>query len=238
MKTTALLSIALCALLGAAQNMNDISACGRMCIQNMLNKAPQLGCGNNDMACLCSKIDFGYGVRDCTQQACGGVDLEKIVALGQSMCASNGGNTSGTGLPTASSAQTGVTSSGTNTAPATATGNASSAISTIPVVSTVTSGSKPVETTIGSTTLYTRVSGSGTATGSHSGTTITSAFTSTVTSGSSTHVVTGTTTQTQAGGATTTTTSTSTSRAAAGRVMATGAPGVAGALGLMAMLAL
>ncbi|KMU81322.1 chitinase 3 [Coccidioides immitis RMSCC 3703] len=100
MKATALLSIALCAAFGAAQNLDDISECGRMCINNMLNKASELGCDSTDKACLCSKQNFAFGLRDCTLQACGAEDLPKIIAWTASGTASDTATGTPTGTPT------------------------------------------------------------------------------------------------------------------------------------------
>ncbi|EEP78141.1 predicted protein [Uncinocarpus reesii 1704] len=231
MKAAAFFSLGLCAVFGAAQNLDDIPQCGRMCIQNMLNKAAELGCAANDIACLCSNRDFGNGIHDCTQQACRDDNLDQIIAAGRALCPNNESDTT-SGAP--ATTQTIVTSSGTGSATLTETISdtvvtSSSPYSTAPVVSTVTDGSQTMETTVGSTTLFTEVTGSGSVTETPSPTTVTSEFTSTLTSGSNTETVTGTTTETQTNNPTTT------SEGAAGRVMATAGPGVAGALGLMAL---
>ncbi|EAS37506.1 chitinase 3 [Coccidioides immitis RS] len=260
MKATALLSIALCAAFGAAQNLDDISECGRMCINNMLNKASELGCDSTDKACLCSKQNFAFGLRDCTLQACGAEDLPKIIAVGQAICASEGGSmtASGTASDTATGTPTGTptgtdgpdstpsetassTPTGTHGTDSTQTsgspsatqttgivpGGESSAYTTSAIVSTVTSGTEVIETTVGSTTLYTQVSDSnGTASP-------TSGLTGTPTSGSVAETTTESPTETEIPPGQTTP-----AEGAAGRVMTTAAPGVAGALGLIALLAM
>jgi hypothetical protein len=41
--------------------------------------ASALGCSSATAACLCTKPDFGYGVRDCSAQSCpAGTDLTEI----------------------------------------------------------------------------------------------------------------------------------------------------------------
>lgn len=58
----------------------------------MLSQAVQLGCpnvnGQPDACCLCANANFGYGVRDCTNQACtSDADKSAIIAYGLSYCA-------------------------------------------------------------------------------------------------------------------------------------------------------
>lgn len=93
MKSIALLS--LFAAAGLAQDMGGISDCGKMCINNMLDLAPELGCEAKDMACLCANMDFGYGVRDCATEACPGDDLEKIQSVGAAQCPGGGDSPTG-----------------------------------------------------------------------------------------------------------------------------------------------
>lgn len=40
-------------------------------MNNMIGQYSQLGCGSPDPACLCKNVNFGYGVRDCANGACG-----------------------------------------------------------------------------------------------------------------------------------------------------------------------
>lgn len=61
-----------------------------MCIQNMLNKASDLGCSASDINCMCNNSDFGYGIRDCTVQACSSADVSAVSAAGASLCAAAG----------------------------------------------------------------------------------------------------------------------------------------------------
>jgi hypothetical protein len=61
------------------------------CFNNMQKLADSLGCPSATADCLCSKPDFGYGVRDCSAQSCpAGTDLDAIVAYVGSYCASSG----------------------------------------------------------------------------------------------------------------------------------------------------
>ncbi len=62
----------------------------QICITNMLAKAPVLGCpllnGQPDRACLCTKPDFGFGVRDCASEACPPDQAMPVIAYGFNMC--------------------------------------------------------------------------------------------------------------------------------------------------------
>jgi len=54
----------------------------------MLGKAAELGCpnGTNDPSCLCKNVNFGYGLRDCSLQACGAAQESAVVAYGTEYC--------------------------------------------------------------------------------------------------------------------------------------------------------
>lgn len=59
----------------------------------MLGQAGPLGCpdvnGQPDVTCLCSNVNFGYGIRDCVSQACpSGTDTGSIITFGLNYCAS------------------------------------------------------------------------------------------------------------------------------------------------------
>ncbi|KAK5653958.1 hypothetical protein OQA88_7634 [Cercophora sp. LCS_1] len=85
MKTAIVASLA-----GAATATTQMAAlpyCGQICINNMLALAPALGCPGSDPSCLCSKPDFGFGVRDCADQACHPDDAALVHAYGFNYCA-------------------------------------------------------------------------------------------------------------------------------------------------------
>ncbi|KAF2197312.1 hypothetical protein GQ43DRAFT_444364, partial [Delitschia confertaspora ATCC 74209] len=47
------------------------------------------GCQAGDIHCYCSNQDFGYGVRDCSMQACPNQDdANRVIAYGTQWCAS------------------------------------------------------------------------------------------------------------------------------------------------------
>ncbi|KAL8964402.1 MAG: hypothetical protein Q9197_006937 [Variospora fuerteventurae] len=87
-------SAAVFAALVAAQSadqlgaLQDLPECGRLCITNMLNLASSLGCsGPTDVACLCTNDDFGFGIRDCTAEACPpNADRSSVIDFGNEYC--------------------------------------------------------------------------------------------------------------------------------------------------------
>lgn len=59
------------------------------CISNMISIATSdFGCTQGDVACYCAKVDFGYGVRDCANEACGSDQAASVIAYGNSYCQS------------------------------------------------------------------------------------------------------------------------------------------------------
>lgn len=56
----------------------------------MQNKASSLGCSSSsDAACLCCNPDFGYGVRDCANQACANAqNAQSVISFGTNYCQS------------------------------------------------------------------------------------------------------------------------------------------------------
>ncbi|KAI9877535.1 MAG: hypothetical protein M1823_007092, partial [Watsoniomyces obsoletus] len=78
------------ALVGTAftQAVTDLPPCGQTCINGMLGQAEALGCSAADAACLCSNVRFGYGIRDCANEACQDQsNVPTIIAFGQQYCA-------------------------------------------------------------------------------------------------------------------------------------------------------
>ncbi|PGH00221.1 hypothetical protein GX51_05918 [Blastomyces parvus] len=167
MKVSIFLSAGAFAALGAAQDWNGVSECARGCIERMLALAPSLGCNADDRACLCKNAnkDIGWGVRDCTIEACGRQDLTGAAAFISGFCPPGSPGGSPSGSPGAPESPTGEptpspTGSANPTDP-TPTGSeapASTPYTTQPIVSTITSGTQVITTTVGSTTLFSPVS--------------------------------------------------------------------------------
>merc|ERR1712169_160669 len=112
MKTLA----AVAALVGivAAQSLSDLPPCGQTCVNNMLGQAAALGCSATDVACLCKNDNFGFGIRDCSYQACPpDTNVAAIIAYGNSYCASVASTASGDFAATSA-----LTASGTASGPA------------------------------------------------------------------------------------------------------------------------
>jgi len=59
------------------------------CVNNMESIAvSQFKCAQGDFACYCGNPDFGFGVRDCSNQACGSPDAaSSIISYASSFCA-------------------------------------------------------------------------------------------------------------------------------------------------------
>jgi hypothetical protein len=57
------------------------------CINNMLGIATSsFGCGQGDVLCYCREPNFGYGVRDCANEACGASEAATVIAFGTQYC--------------------------------------------------------------------------------------------------------------------------------------------------------
>ncbi|KAK0732403.1 hypothetical protein B0T21DRAFT_195369 [Apiosordaria backusii] len=92
MKTTTASTLAIAALTGISSAQLQPGAglpnCV-LCITNMVSLHASLGCDQpDDISCLCSKPDFGFGIRDCAVQACENVQqAERVISEGKDICA-------------------------------------------------------------------------------------------------------------------------------------------------------
>ncbi|KID59247.1 CFEM domain protein, partial [Metarhizium brunneum ARSEF 3297] len=59
--------------------VSDLPQCGQTCINNMLAKHRELGCGDKGVACMCRAPNFNYGIRDCANGACSNEDRASTV---------------------------------------------------------------------------------------------------------------------------------------------------------------
>lgn len=49
----------------------------------------QLGCDQGNVTCYCTEPDFGYGIRDCSTEACPNQqDAQEVIAFGTTYCQS------------------------------------------------------------------------------------------------------------------------------------------------------
>lgn len=139
----------------------------------------QLGCSGGNVTCYCTEPDFGYGVRDCANEACtSDEDANTVISFGTSYCANalqSYTSTASTGAPTPANSAGSILSqaSGATSAPGgTESGDSASASSTETVtasatgtsalVGVITTDGSTLTTTTGSTTLYGGAVGSAT----------------------------------------------------------------------------
>jgi hypothetical protein len=54
----------------------------------MLAQYSALGCAALEASCLCSNVNFGYGLTDCADGACGTAVASTVIEFGSSYCAS------------------------------------------------------------------------------------------------------------------------------------------------------
>ncbi|KAK0630311.1 hypothetical protein B0T17DRAFT_218431 [Bombardia bombarda] len=138
----------------------DIIQRKQICINNMIGQAAELGCqpvnGQPDAACLCGKPNFGYGIRDCSIQACAPSERSAVVDYGLAYCgnaakaaAPKDGSQTTVPTPAAVSALVtqGVISAAKETGPETLIIN-SAVTASVDIVSTYTSGDSTITTTI------------------------------------------------------------------------------------------
>ncbi|KAK4120022.1 CFEM-domain-containing protein [Parathielavia appendiculata] len=192
---TTILALAGAATVAAVDYPSNLPECGKKCATDMFGKAAELGCGPGDITCLCSNVNFGYGIRDCSAAVCASVDqVNEAIDWHNSLCSSAGVTTAslssttsafGTATPSGSP----VTSTATTATPITTStwtsvftsGSATTTLTgettisgisgvagattipqttvTSPIVSTRTEGSSTFETTVGTTTLVSSVTG-------------------------------------------------------------------------------
>lgn len=60
----------------------------QVCMTNMNNIAVnEFNCTQGDILCYCEKINYGYGVRDCANEACASpADAAAVIAYGTNYC--------------------------------------------------------------------------------------------------------------------------------------------------------
>ncbi|RDW56741.1 CFEM protein [Coleophoma cylindrospora] len=75
-------------VVATATGIASLPSCGQTCFDNMLAQYSELGCASADPACLCSNVNFGYGVRDCSNGACGTAVASTVIAFESAYCAS------------------------------------------------------------------------------------------------------------------------------------------------------
>ncbi|KAH4613042.1 hypothetical protein HBH82_018450 [Parastagonospora nodorum] len=150
---------AIAAFAGAAAAQN-LGQCAQLCVGNMATIAQsQFQCAQNDQGCFCTKSNWAYGIRDCSQQACGAEESAAAVSYAAGICQGFAGASSvPAALPILSSALA-TLPAGASSVVASVTGSlaseARSAVTTVPLLATVTNSDGSVATTTtGLSTVY------------------------------------------------------------------------------------
>lgn len=65
-----------------------LPSCGQTCFNNMLGQYSALGCASPQPTCLCKNANFGFGLRDCANGACGTAVATTVISYGSAYCAS------------------------------------------------------------------------------------------------------------------------------------------------------
>ncbi|KAH8808627.1 hypothetical protein F5884DRAFT_792917 [Xylogone sp. PMI_703] len=68
--------------------ISDLPPCGQTCMSNMIGQYSTLGCASPQPTCLCQNVNFGYGIRDCANGACGTAVGSTVISFGLSYCSS------------------------------------------------------------------------------------------------------------------------------------------------------
>ncbi|KAG5979437.1 hypothetical protein E4U55_005171 [Claviceps digitariae] len=131
----------------AAQDLSSLAQCGQTCANNMMaaGKAEELGCKVNDVKCLCSNVNFMYGLRDCSHAICSQQDANQVVAFGMKVCESAGVAVSGGhgGTSPSGGASDGHSDTHVTTIYGVVTGTDGKVITTPIATSTIGGGSEP-----------------------------------------------------------------------------------------------
>lgn len=81
--------------------ISSLPSCGQLCFNNLIGQYSSLGCSSPDPSCLCSNVNFGYGIRDCSNGACGTDVASTVISYESAYCASALATRSSTATPTA-----------------------------------------------------------------------------------------------------------------------------------------
>ncbi|KAK7564409.1 hypothetical protein BKA81DRAFT_405491 [Phyllosticta paracitricarpa] len=161
------LSILVAAASVAVATFDNLPSCGQVCMTNMNNIAiNEFGCAQGNIVCYCEKVNYGYGIRDCANEACSSpVDAANVISYGSNYCAgalssAAPSTPSAPGYSILSSAAGGVPSgtgaspSPTGTGTGTGAGGLGTAVSTVSGTATITSGSQVLTTTGAISTIF------------------------------------------------------------------------------------
>ncbi|KAH8743726.1 hypothetical protein F5882DRAFT_498637, partial [Hyaloscypha sp. PMI_1271] len=68
--------------------ISSLPSYGQTCFNNVIGQYSSLGCSSPDPSCLCSNVNFGYGIRDCSNGACGTAIASTVIAYETAYCSS------------------------------------------------------------------------------------------------------------------------------------------------------
>lgn len=68
--------------------ISSLPSCGQLCFNNLIGQYSSLGCSSPDPSCLCSNVNFGFGIRDCSNGACGTAVASTVIAYESAYCSS------------------------------------------------------------------------------------------------------------------------------------------------------
>ncbi|KAF2117633.1 hypothetical protein BDV96DRAFT_679448 [Lophiotrema nucula] len=88
MKFSAFFAVAALINVVRSQDLSQLPQCGQTCINNVLNLAQgSFGCTAGDFVCYCTDENFGYGIRDCANEACSSQsDAASVIAWATAFC--------------------------------------------------------------------------------------------------------------------------------------------------------
>ncbi|PVH71238.1 hypothetical protein DL98DRAFT_660757 [Cadophora sp. DSE1049] len=132
--------------------LTSLPTCGQLCFNNMVAQYSALGCASPAPACLCANANFGFGIRDCANGACGTDVAVTVIAYGSAYCSSATAT-----VPSTSTSSSRVVSSSSRAASSTSSSKV------------VTSSSSTTSTSTSKTSTTTSVTTKPTCTGTPSG---------------------------------------------------------------------
>ncbi|KFY91639.1 hypothetical protein V500_04559 [Pseudogymnoascus sp. VKM F-4518 (FW-2643)] len=68
--------------------ISSFPSCGQLCFNNLIGQYSTLGCSSPNPSCLCSNVNFGYSIRDCSNRACRADVASTVIAYETAYCSS------------------------------------------------------------------------------------------------------------------------------------------------------
>ncbi|KFY77256.1 hypothetical protein V499_03311 [Pseudogymnoascus sp. VKM F-103] len=73
-----------------------LPSCGQLCFNNTLAQYTDFGCTSPDPYCIFNNVNFGYGLRDCSNDACGTDVASTVITFGSAYCSAASATHTGT----------------------------------------------------------------------------------------------------------------------------------------------